>query len=219
MTLQPGVRELKADAVRGRVVEGVVAVLNDGRPLTFKEVAMEANVPERTVYRHFPTRTALLAAVFEWTNGQIGYEGPRPTTEAGLLALVRRAFRGFDDHAAVVRQMLVEPDGRRARVADAEERRRAAVALVRNEAPDLDPATCDRVAAAVQVLTVAATWQSLREYWDLDGEQAAETSAVAIELLLEAARARSHNPLPPESETSDATHTRSQPRRRAHRGP
>jgi AcrR family transcriptional regulator len=201
------------------LIEGVVAVLDDGRPLTFKEVAVEANVPERTVYRYFPTRTALLAAVFEWTNDQIGYEGPRPTTEAGLLQMIRRAFRGFDDHAAIVRQMLIEPDGRRARVTDVEERRRAAIALVQNEAPDLDPAMRHRVAAAVQVLTVAATWQSLHEYWDLDGAEAAETSALAIELILEAARARSHDPQPTESETRDATHTRPQPRRRAHREP
>ena len=46
------------------------------------------------------------------------------------------------------------------------------------------------MAAAVQILTVAATWQSLHEYWDLDGNAAAETSALAIELILEAARAR-----------------------------
>jgi AcrR family transcriptional regulator len=196
MTVQAGVRELKADAVRARVIEGVVAALNDGRPLTFKEVASAANVPERTVYRYFPTRTALLAAVFAWTNDQIGFEGSRPTTEAGLLALVRQAFRGFDDHAAVVRQMLIEPDGRRARVADVDDRRRAATALVGNEAPDLDPATRDRVAAAVQVLTVAATWQSLHEYWDLDGEAAAEISTLAIELILEAARARALDPQP-----------------------
>jgi AcrR family transcriptional regulator len=193
MTLQPGVRELKADAVRARVIEGVVAVLDEGRPLTFKEVASEANVPERTVYRYFPTRTALLAAVFDWTNAQIGFEGPRPTTAGTLGALIRQAFRGFDRHAAVVRQMLIEPDGRAARLADVEARRRAAVTLVSNEAPALEPATRDRVAAAVQVLTVAATWQSLHEYWDHDGEEAAEVSALAIELILEAARARSHD--------------------------
>jgi AcrR family transcriptional regulator len=196
MTAPPALRELKADVVRGRVIDGAVAVLNDGRPLTFKEVAREAGVPERTVYRYFPTRAGLLAAVFDWTNEQIGYEGPRPTTEAALLTLVRQAFRGFDDHAAVVRQMLIEPDGRRARLADVGARRRAAIALVRNEAPDLDPVTRDRVAAAVQVLTVASTWQSLHEYWDFDGEAAAETSTLAIQLLLEAARARSHDARP-----------------------
>lgn len=190
MSEQQTLQQAKADVVRTRVIEGVVSLLDAGRPLTFKEVAQETGVPERTVYRYFPTRTALLAAVFEWTNEQIGHEGPRPTTEAGLVALVRQAFRGFDEHAPVVRQMLIEPGGRSARLADVADRRRAAIQLVRNEAPGLDRATRDRVAAAIQILTVAATWQSLNDYWDLDGPDAAETSALAIELLLEAARTR-----------------------------
>ena len=185
-------RETKADVVRSRVVDAVIALLDDGHSPTFKDVATAAGVPERTVYRYFPTRAALLSAVFEWTNQQIGQHGPRPTTEAGVVELVRQAFRGFDEHAPVVRQMLIEPDGRAARLADVDERRRAAIELVRNEAPGLDPATNDRVAAAIQVLTVAATWQSLGEYWDLDGRAAAETSTLAIELLLDAARARAH---------------------------
>lgn len=190
MTEQPTLQEAKADVVRARVIEGMVALLDAGRAVTFKDVAAEAGVPERTVYRHFPTRAALLSAVFDWTNAQIGHDGPRPTTHAGLVALVRRAFRGFDDHAPVVRQMLIEPEGRAARLADVADRRRAAIDLVRHEVPGLPRAMRDRVAAAVQILTVAATWQSLRDYWDLDGAAAAETSALAIDLLLEAARAR-----------------------------
>jgi AcrR family transcriptional regulator len=190
MSERATLQQAKADVVRIRVVEAVASLLEAGRPLTFKDVAQEAGVPERTVYRHFPTRTALLGAVFEWTNERIGYDGPRPTTEAGVVALVRQAFRSFDAQAPVVRQMLIEPDGRRARLADVADRRRSAFELVRNEAPGLDRATHERVAAAIQVLTVAATWQSLQEYWDLDGSDAAETSALAIELLLEGARTR-----------------------------
>lgn len=193
MTDHRTLQQAKADVVRTRVIEGVVSLLDGGRSLTFKDVAVAAGVPERTVYRYFPTRTALLAAVFDWTNEQVGHEGPRPTTQAGLVALVRQAFRGFDDHASVVRQMLIEPDGRTARLADVADRRRSAIELVRKEAPGLDRATRDRVAAAVQILTVAATWQSLRDYWDLDGPAAAETSALAIELLLEAARSRAQS--------------------------
>lgn len=148
------------------------------------------------MYRHFPTRATLLSAVFEWTNEQTGHDGPRPTDEAGLIRLVRDAFRGFDELAPVVRQMLVEPDGRRARLADVGDRRQAALALVDNEVPGLDRPTRDRVAAAVSVMTVAATWQSLHEYWDLDGPGAADTVALAIELVLEAARGRTDHPTP-----------------------
>jgi AcrR family transcriptional regulator len=187
-------KEARADVVRVRVIDAVTSLLRAGQPLTFKDVAREAGVPERTVYRHFPTRTELLAAVFEWANHQIAQEGPRPTTAADAAEWVRQAFRGFDRLAPVIRQMLIEPDGRTLRLADAADRRRAAIELVENEVPGLDPLARDRVAAAIQVLSVAATWQSLHEYWDLDGPDAGETSVQAIELLLEGARARTRQP-------------------------
>jgi AcrR family transcriptional regulator len=195
MTERPPLKEARAEVVRVRVIDAVNSLLQAGQPLTFKDIAREADVPERTVYRHFPTRTDLLAAVFEWANSQIAQVGPRPTTAAGATEWVRHAFRGFDGLAPVIRQMLIEPDGRSLRLADAAERRRAAIDLVDNEVPGLDDVARSRVAAAIQVLTVAATWQSLHEYWDLDGPDAGETSALAIELLLEGARTRTrHSP-------------------------
>jgi hypothetical protein len=42
------------------------------------------------------------------------------------------------------------------------------------------------------LLTAAATWQTLHDYWDMDGEEAGETAALAIELLLAGARARAN---------------------------
>ena len=67
-----------------------------------------------------------------------------------------------------------------------------ALALVNNEAPGLDRTTTRRVAAVVQLLTTASTWQTLTQYWDVDGDEAAETAALAIELLLDAARNRAN---------------------------
>ena len=196
MTGSASLSQARADVVRERVIAAVAALLDEGRPLTFKEVAAQAGVPERTVYRHFPTRSALMTAVFAWTNEQIGVDGSRPEDRAGLAEHVRTSFRGFDELAPVVRQMLAEPDGRDARLADVAERRHAAVALVDHEAPGLETHDRDRVAAAVQVLTVAATWQSLRENWDLDGADAAGTAVLAVELLLDGARARAEGTTP-----------------------
>jgi hypothetical protein len=62
--------------------------------------------------------------------------------------------------------------------------------VVANEAPGLDAADARQVAAAVQLLTTAATWNSLRDYWDMDGAEAAETAVLAVELILDGARRR-----------------------------
>lgn len=179
----------RARAVQDRILAGVAELLRRGDDLTFAKVALASGVPERTVYRHFPNRQALLTGAFQWANRRIGYGGgERPTTVDGLADLVRRAFPVFDDLAPVVHELLASPDGREARLADAPQRRDAALALVAAEAPDLDVATARRVAAVVQVLTSAATWQALHEHWDMDGPQAAEAAVLAVRLLLDGAR-------------------------------
>lgn len=191
MKKRSSVHDTRSEAVRERVLNGVAAVLAAGDTLTFTKLAKAAGVPERTVYRYFPTREALLAAVFEWSNRKIGFDGKLPVDLTSAVALVRKVFPGFHAIAPVIRELLIAPEGLDARRTNLDKRRQAAVGVVKREAPRLDRATTRRVAAALQVLTAAATWQTLRDYWDMDGEEAGETAALAIELLLTGARARS----------------------------
>jgi AcrR family transcriptional regulator len=102
--------------VREGVLEGVAELLTAGDDLTFAKVARAAGVPERTVYRHFPTKEALLTAVFHWANEHIGFAGDLPTDGAAVVALVREVFPGFDEIAPVVRELLLAPEGRVARL-------------------------------------------------------------------------------------------------------
>jgi AcrR family transcriptional regulator len=183
-------QEARSAVVRDRVLEGVAEVLTAGEDLTFARVAKAAGVPERTVYRHFPTREALLTAVFGWANRRIGFDGSAPADAEGVAALVRSVFARFDEIAPIVRELLMAPEGLPARLSDNERRRRAAREVVEREAPGLDETSARRVAAIVQVLTSAATWQTLRDYWDMDGTEAGEAAALAVELLFDGARAR-----------------------------
>jgi AcrR family transcriptional regulator len=183
-------QQARQAVVRDRVLAGVAVLLRAGEELTFAKVAVAADVAERTVYRHFPTREALLTAVYEWANRQTGLEGRRPTTGEEAIALVRRSFPAFDELAPIVRSLLLAPEGLAARLSTNEQRRRAAVEVVRHEAPGLDERTTVRLAAVTQLLSSAAAWQALHDYWGFDGDEAAETSALAIELLLTAAGRR-----------------------------
>lgn len=182
--------DTRANAVRERLLDGVAALLAAGGDLTFTKLAKVAAVPERTVYRYFKSREDLLAAVFEWSNRRIGFDGALPVDSAGAAALVRKVFPGFDAIAPVIHELLIAPEGLAARRANLAERRKAALQIVRSEAPTLDRRAAKRVAAILQLLTSAAAWQTLRDYWDMDGEEAGETAAFAIELLLAGARRR-----------------------------
>ncbi len=180
-------QEARTALVRDRVLQGVADVLARGDDLTFAKVATAAGVPERTVYRHFPTRQALMSAVFDWVNQRAAAGARRPTTMAEAADLVRRTFPVFDEVAPVIRELLTSREGLPARLADNEQRRQAALDLVAHHVPAADPTTAARLAAVVQLLTSAAAWQTMRDYWDLDGAEAAEASALAIQLLLTAA--------------------------------
>jgi AcrR family transcriptional regulator len=182
--------DARADLVRTRILEGVAQLLQRGEAWTFASVAKEAGVPERTLYRYFPTREALLEGIFEWANARLGFQGELPGDAASLTALVRRCFPGFDALAPVVRELLLAPEGRLARLRQKPARQRSSLALVQREAPGLSAADARGLAAVLQLLGQAATWQSLRDYWDMDGAQAAEASVLAIQLLLDGARAR-----------------------------
>lgn len=203
--------EARQAVVRDRVLDGVARLLADGHELTFAKVAAAAEVPERTVYRHFPTRQALLTAVYEWSNSQIGADERRATTAAAAMESVRRTFPAFDAMAPVIRELLHAPEGLAARLSANDDRQRAAIEVVRHEAPGLDAVTTRRVAAVVQLLSSAAAWQALRDYWDIDGAEAAEASALAIELVLAAASDPASRPLPNRRRTRRRAPTQGSP--------
>src|ERR1044071_8870110 len=96
--------DARLEVVRGRALDGAAAVLSRGRDLTYANVAAASGVPERTLYRHFPTRADLLAALFEWANQRVGFrgeQGERPVRAEELTRMVRAAFPGFDTIAPV----------------------------------------------------------------------------------------------------------------------
>lgn len=180
--------DARTELVKERILEGVCKLLARGESWTFASVAKAAGVPERTVYRHFTSREALLQGIFDYANQRLGFHGKLPTDAAELVALVRRCFPGFDALAPVVQELLVAPEGRLARLRQKSVRKRASLALVKREAPDLSGRDAVRLAAVLQLLSQAATWQALRDYWDMDGTEAAEASALAITLLVRGAR-------------------------------
>src|SRR3990172_6930608 len=90
-----------------------------------------------------------------------GVDGQLPATGAAAGALVRRVFPGFDAIAPVIRELLVAPGGRLARLSDKAERQRAFTGVVKHEAPGLGRHAERHVAAALQLLTAAATSQAL----------------------------------------------------------
>jgi AcrR family transcriptional regulator len=177
-------REATSKVVRDRVLQTLGELIAAGQPVTFSSLSAASDVPERTLYRHFPNRQALIGALFEHVNRRIGFAGDPPRSHAAMVQMVQQVFPGFDTMAPIVDELLSTEEGRRARLAAVDERRAAAIAVVADARPDLDPDRSRRIAAVIQVLGTASVWRALRDFWDMDGSEAATAVTTTIDALL-----------------------------------
>jgi|HubBroStandDraft_6_1064221.scaffolds.fasta_scaffold1002992_1 AcrR family transcriptional regulator len=185
-------RASQAAATRERILNACVAVLQRDGELTYAAVAAEAEVQERTVYRHFPTKHDLESAFWR----RVGLTSFDADDEARLVADMRQSFAGFDDTAAVVEAMLFSRQGMQIRLSHNEQRQAMFERCLADATAGLDEETRRRAAAVTQVLYSASTWQVLRYFWDMDATESADTVEMAITLLFDGLR---HLPRPIEA--------------------
>jgi hypothetical protein len=141
----------------------------------------------RTLYRHYPTRTALLEALWSWVNARLGMP-PQPRSAREYVAQVALLFDAFEQDEVLVRAMLHDPNGRAARLRQVEARRKRARLALGRELSHLKGGERDKVLAAAQLLSSAAAWESMKDNWNLSGAQAASASQGAIGALLDSVR-------------------------------
>jgi hypothetical protein len=87
-----------------------------------------------------------------------------------------------------MRAMLHTEHGRAARLSDNERRQATYLRVLDDAVPGLDPARRVRAAATLQLLVSAASWESLRDYWGLDGDDAVAAVQQAIVTMLDGLR-------------------------------
>ena len=158
--------------------------------LTFTRVAAAANIAERTIYRHFPTKEALLDAWWESHQVAIG-QGPYPDTAEALIAAAPKVFPRFDEQAELIRGAVLSPQGNAIVMRANRERVAAFRSAVHDAVGKLPEPEFTRLCAAVQVLYSAIGWLDMREVWGLSGEESGRAVSEAIGALLEHARSRS----------------------------
>ena len=183
---RPPLRAEQAALTRSRIDAALAELLQQHgsvEQITFKAVAERAGVTEMTVYRHYPSRDALLHAVWEQMNREMGPDVRMPGSTQALLAQHAALFTGFDRIAAQIMASLTTPQGREMRASLNRERRQAFCAIVDELDPRLDRAARIRAAGVIQLLHSAHAWASLREQWGLSGAEAGKATRWAIELI------------------------------------
>jgi AcrR family transcriptional regulator len=184
-------REEQKEATRQRILDTAGKLLEDRglQDFSYAVIAEKAGVTERTVYRHFPSKEALMTGLWGWYQARTRY-GPIAQTEQELLAQPLRTFPAFEQNEQVSRSLWLSPQGREFRLSNLEERKSGIRAAVADATRDLPPREARWIAAAIHLLNSGAALWTMKDYWGLSGEEAGKASALAMEMLLGAARQR-----------------------------
>lgn len=106
----PPTRKPRADAQRNReliLAVAKAAFAEHGAEATFDDIARQAGIGPGTLYRHFPTRDALIEAVYRSEVEKLAAAGERLAASLPPLAALRAWMLLFIDH--VVGKALIIP--------------------------------------------------------------------------------------------------------------
>jgi AcrR family transcriptional regulator len=186
LTRTPPLRERRRLAARQALLDAYVALALEGgaEAITFARLAERADVSERTVFRHFASRTELDEAFDALLLERMGFLG-FPTRLADVPAFIEDLHRRFDELADL---MTVAVRTATARLQPAQERRLAELRDALSE--DLEALPRDRaeeVVAMLDLLISATCWHRLHHLAGLTGGRgpraAAETARAVIDRI------------------------------------
>lgn len=175
--------ELRAEQVeitRTRIVEAAWSLLRTTRPvdLSYADVAREAAVSKRTVYRHFPTPDALFLAVSDRVFGDLVDEATYDNLEAAARA-VHRQFALMESDPAVFRAFFAVPS---------RSRNDGNAVIERLFAPLLGhlPAAQRRLAhGLIDLLVSPYAWDVLHANWGCDADEAYRAVLVGLRAVVD----------------------------------
>jgi AcrR family transcriptional regulator len=187
-------REVHAEQTRTLILDALarLTAVNPTQNVAIRDVAAAAGVAERTLYRHFPDRRALLDGLAERVSQQIG----SATIEASLrdlddlVAVIPRMFEAFDDVADLSRAIVILKRDPADPGTDHLQRTETFRGLVDRSFPGLASGDRRRLLAIVRALVTGHTWLTMREEFGLSGRESGQVAAWALAAMLAEVRRR-----------------------------
>ena len=181
-------REDLADFTRQRILTTAMDQISQGvASLTIPNVALEAGVSSRTIYRHFPTRDDLLDATWQALNEQLG-EVPLELDLGGLCDFLPELFRRYaaieDQIRSVIFSNVLQASRRRQGSKRAKALRGAIDVLISGA----DDRSNRMARSAAYFLTTPTTMIFLKDNYQLSTEEAAASAAWSLKTLVEGFR-------------------------------
>jgi AcrR family transcriptional regulator len=184
-------REEQREATRKRILDAAGALMEDRglQQFSYAALAEQAGVTERTVYRHFPSKDTLFQGLWEWYAERTRF-GAIAQSEKDLLAQPLRTFPAFEENEQLCRALWLSPQGRDFRLGNVEDRKAGIKAAIAEATRGLPPREAKWIAAIAHLLVSGNALWTMKDYWGLSGEEAGKASAMALGMLLNAARER-----------------------------
>jgi len=182
-TYDSDLRAEQAAATRRKILDALVRTMGRGvAGLSIPAVAREASVSVPTVYRHFKSKAALVAALSTHLVGRTGLMDPS-MLEGDLAAIVHEMYRRNAGIDAEMRAALASELGQEARRRMMPQRVALARKTIAERVPGLAGDDLDRFTRVFLILTSSATMRAYKDYLGLDASQAAKDVAWAVEVL------------------------------------
>jgi AcrR family transcriptional regulator len=182
-------RQRHTEVTRDAIFDALASIIADEGIAGFsvQAVADAAGVSHRTVYRHFPTREALLEGLGAWLGtqfvarlnfsdfGQVSLDDLGRVTEVG--------FRVFDDNADWVRAYVMLLIGARITLPSRLARSAQFQAMVGAAGEHLHPDDVAALGVLLRTMSSTVTWHHMREHSDASDDACARAVRWAIDTL------------------------------------
>lgn len=182
-------RDRHTETTRDLIIDAAVDLLGTGGAFefSFSEVARRAGIAVRTIYRHFPTRDALFAAMGQRVNDRVGLS-QLPTDADGMASLPEALFAAFDQHEALILAQIQTQAGREVRQRARSLRIARIKSNVEAETSALTPDARRRIAGVMACLLSASVWQRMKAEMGMSGAESGQAVSWALRILVDAMR-------------------------------
>jgi AcrR family transcriptional regulator len=186
-------RTRQAALARQAIFDALVRHLEagDADDIPMEELAREAGVSRRTLYRYFPSRADLLAAAGDWIRAE-ALQLPVDIGDEGIAESFRAAAARMQQRPRLARALLRTQTGRAVRGSTRAERVKAIRKAVRGEVPGLAKREVERAAAVLGLLCSSNAWITIQDESGLDASSAQAAVVWAIDTLLAQLRDGDH---------------------------
>jgi AcrR family transcriptional regulator len=185
-------RERQMELTRDMILEALAGLIAEGSLAEFsvQDVADRAGVSLRTVYRHFPSRDALLDGFSPWIGDRIRAAGGLdfPSSADDIGTLVRQKYTALEQLAPLLIGFSKLDSATSAGSKVSAKSVRTIRSALADMTGDLDPELAKAAVFMIRIIWSHKTWAALHEEGDLDSAHAGAAAAWAIDLLIEALR-------------------------------